>query len=442
MLAALAASQSVGQDRATAESSQSATAGQPAAGFGFAPDLPGQIDISGPRSASAAAIDRSGLRKRLNELVGRVGSATGVWVGDLSKAKNKTIYGHKAGKRRILASNQKLFTTATALDRLGPDSRVTTSVYRQGAITDGKLEGALYLVGAGDPALSTRRFASQRGLLQTSIRTLAKRVAKAGIRRIAGPLRADDSVFDRRRGVPDSNFEFSSDIGGRLSGLAYNGAQSSKDPALEAAVGLRKALRKEGVKVNGGIQLGVAPKSVRKRDPVAEIRSDALSRVVAATNKPSNNFYAEMLLKRIWEKPGRQGTTAGGAKAVQRFARRQGSGVHAVDGSGLTRSNQASPLEVGRLLTSMRKHKATEAFEASLAIAGQDGTLGGRMRGTRAQGRCRAKTGTLIGVSALSGYCDSGDDVVAFSILMSGTALTKARKVQDRMTVAIARYGD
>ena len=442
MIAGLAAGQSVGQDQAAAEATRSASAEPSARGFGFAPDLPGQIDIAGPGSASAAAIDRGGLRKRLDELVGRVGSATGVWVGDLAKSQNRTLYGHKAGKRRSLASNEKLFTTATALDRLGPESRVTTTVYRRGPITNGKLEGALYLVGAGDPALSSRRFAAQRGLLHTSIRTLAKRVRKAGIRRITGPLRADDSVFDRRRGVPASNFGFSSDIGGRLSGLSYNGAQSSKDPALEAVAGLRKALRNEGVKVRGGIELGRAPKSVRKREPIAEIRSDALSKLVAATNKPSNNFYAEMLLKRIWAKPGRQGTTVGGAVAVQRFARRQGSGVHAADGSGLTRSNRASPLEVGRLLASMRKHEATEDFEASLAIAGLDGTLGDRMRGTRAEGRCRAKTGTLTGVSALSGYCNSGDDVVAFSILMSGTELTKARKVQDRMAVAIARYRD
>ena len=136
----------------------------------------------------------------------------------------------------------------------------------------------------------------------------------------------------------------------------------------------------------------------------------------------------------------RKGTTPRGARLVERFANRNGSGVEAVDGSGLTRANRASPAEVGRLLATMHNHKAAEAFDSSLAIAGQDGTLAGRMGGTSAAGRCRGKTGTLSGVSALSGYCGSDKGVVAFSILMNDTETTKARKLQDRMTVAIARY--
>jgi D-alanyl-D-alanine carboxypeptidase/D-alanyl-D-alanine-endopeptidase (penicillin-binding protein 4) len=430
----------------TAASSVSATASPASAAAptisGYAPDLPARIELSGHGTATAAAIDRKSLRKRLRELTRRAGSGAGVWVADLAKGNRETLFSYKEKRRRILASNEKLFTTAAALDRLGAESRITTALYRKGAITDGRLNGGIYLVGAGDPALSSRRFATRHGLPHTSMRKLAKRVSKAGIRRITGTLRADDSVFDRRRGVPDSNWRYSPFIGGRLSGLSYNGAQSKGEPARVAATALRKALRKEGVTVKGGIGLGTASKSVRKRDPLAEVRSPALSKLVAATNKPSNNFFAEMLLKRTWAKAGRQGTTPGGAKAVQRFARREGSGVHAVDGSGLTRTNRASPREVGRLLAAMRKHEAGEEFEASLAIAGRDGTLGGRMQGTRAAGRCRGKTGTLIGVSTLSGYCDSGDDVVAFSILMNGTDPTKARKLQDRMTIAIARYRD
>jgi D-alanyl-D-alanine carboxypeptidase/D-alanyl-D-alanine-endopeptidase (penicillin-binding protein 4) len=410
--------------------------------FGYPPDLPVRIDISGPGSATAAATDRRSLRKRLGELTRRAGPGTGVWVADLGKSNGKPLYSHAANRRRVLASNEKLFTTATALDRLGAESRITTAAYRQGLLTDGKLEGSLYLVGAGDPALSNRRFAAARGLPHTSMRKLAKRVSSGGIQRITDGIRADDSVFDRLRGVPDSNFLFSPFIGGRLSGLSYNGGQSSGDPARAAATALRKALRKEGVTVKGEIALRAAPKSVLGRDPVAEVRSVALSKLIAATNKPSNNFYAEMLLKRIWAKPGRQGTTAGGAKAVQRFARREGTAVEAVDGSGLTTTNRASPKEVGGLLKAMQRHSAGEAFEASLAIAGQDGTLAGRLQETRAAGRCRGKTGTLTGVSTLSGYCDSGEDVVAFSILMNGPNLTKARTLQDRMAVAIARYRD
>jgi D-alanyl-D-alanine carboxypeptidase/D-alanyl-D-alanine-endopeptidase (penicillin-binding protein 4) len=62
------------------------------------------------------------------------------------------------------------------------------------------------------------------------------------------------------------------------------------------------------------------------------------------------------------------------------------------------------------------------------------------MNGTAAEGRCRAKTGTLIGVSALSGYCEAGHGRVAFSILMNSVDVNAARRAQDRMAALIARY--
>jgi D-alanyl-D-alanine carboxypeptidase/D-alanyl-D-alanine-endopeptidase (penicillin-binding protein 4) len=63
------------------------------------------------------------------------------------------------------------------------------------------------------------------------------------------------------------------------------------------------------------------------------------------------------------------------------------------------------------------------------------------MRGTAAEGRCAAKTGTLDGVSALSGYCDAGSHTIAFSVLMNGVNVTAARDEQDEIAAAIARYG-
>ena len=85
--------------------------------------------------------------------------------------------------------------------------------------------------------------------------------------------------------------------------------------------------------------------------------------------------------------------------------------------------------------------RADPAFTASLAVAGRSGTLSTRMRGTTAQGRCRAKTGTLRDVSALAGYCDTtAGGHVAFAFLMNGTAPWWARIRQDRMTAVLARY--
>jgi D-alanyl-D-alanine carboxypeptidase/D-alanyl-D-alanine-endopeptidase (penicillin-binding protein 4) len=80
------------------------------------------------------------------------------------------------------------------------------------------------------------------------------------------------------------------------------------------------------------------------------------------------------------------------------------------------------------------------AFTESLAVAGRDGTLADRMRGTAAEGNCAGKTGTLDGVSALSGYCEAGTQTVAFSFLMNSVGVDAAQRAQDRMAAAIARY--
>ena len=82
-----------------------------------------------------------------------------------------------------------------------------------------------------------------------------------------------------------------------------------------------------------------------------------------------------------------------------------------------------------------------DALFDSLAIAGKEGTLDDRMEGTAAAGRCRGKTGTINGVSNLSGYCKAGRELVAFSLLMNGVGdYDGARAIQDKMVVEIARY--
>jgi D-alanyl-D-alanine carboxypeptidase/D-alanyl-D-alanine-endopeptidase (penicillin-binding protein 4) len=88
----------------------------------------------------------------------------------------------------------------------------------------------------------------------------------------------------------------------------------------------------------------------------------------------------------------------------------------------------------------MTQRPGGNAYRTSLPLAGREGTVAGRMRGTAAEGNCRTKTGTISGVSALSGYCDAGPDLIAFSILMNGVDTTRARNAQDGMASLIARY--
>jgi D-alanyl-D-alanine carboxypeptidase/D-alanyl-D-alanine-endopeptidase (penicillin-binding protein 4) len=167
-----------------------------------------------------------------------------------------------------------------------------------------------------------------------------------------------------------------------------------------------------------------------------------MSRLIRLTNKPSDNFFAETLLKALAHQAGGAGTTARGAAIATRFARRLGARPRLVDGSGLSRGDRASPFSIVKLLTAMHSRDDYNEFADSLAIAGSDGTLFDRMQRGPAHRRCVGKTGTLSNVSALSGYCEarSGEEY-AYSILMNGVYPTSARRLQDRMVQAIAKYG-
>jgi len=112
-----------------------------------------------------------------------------------------------------------------------------------------------------------------------------------------------------------------------------------------------------------------------------------------------------------------------------------------VDGSGLSRLDRTSPREVVRLLAGMADDEAGPALDAALAVVGRDGTVYRRMRGTAAQDRCHTKTGTLHDVSSLVGYCTTlSGRRLAFAFLMNRIQPWYAHGLQDKMTVALARY--
>ncbi len=374
------------------------------------------------------------------------GSASGLLVVDAET--EQVLCAGAPGRARPLASNMKLFTTSTALSKLGPEYRIPTKVFRDGRVdAEGVLHGSLYLQGGGDPALGTPGFyRSYLGGLGTNLFSLTPQIKAAGIKSITGRLYADDTIFDRRRGVADSGYGTSPYIG-PLSGLAFNsgfsGATSaggfSSDPAKLATTKLARSLRKAGVRVPTRIALRPTPPNAER---VAMVRSPSLDRIVNLTDVYSDNYFAETLIKLLGARFGGAGTTAAGADVVEAFARAHGSAVRAVDGSGLTRTNRASPRQVVELLLGMQEDEAGEEFIQDLALAGQEGTVASRMEGTAAYGRCRTKTGTISGVSNLSGYCfNKSGKVIAFSILMAGVGnLTLAHLNQDRIAGAAAGY--
>jgi D-alanyl-D-alanine carboxypeptidase/D-alanyl-D-alanine-endopeptidase (penicillin-binding protein 4) len=374
------------------------------------------------------------------------GSASGLMVVEAESG--AVVCARAPGSQRMLASNMKLFTTATALSRLGPESRVATKVLSEGRLDSGGiLHGSLYLQGGGDPALGTPGFYnSYLAGLGTNLFALVPQIRAAGIRSITGRLYADDTIFDRLRGVADSGYATSSYIG-PLSGLAFNsgfngatsGSGFSSDPAKLAASKLARALSTGGVAVPPQVALAKTPGDAEQ---IGVVRSPTLTRIVDTTDVYSDNFFAEMLMKLVGARLGGAGTTAAGAAVVEAFARAHGSGVHAVDGSGLTRSNRSSPRQVVDLLLAMRDDPAGDEFIQDLALAGKEGTVADRMRGSAAYGRCRTKTGTITGVSNLSGYCfNRSGRIMAFSILMNGVGdLGLAHLEQDRIAGLVAGY--
>jgi serine-type D-Ala-D-Ala carboxypeptidase/endopeptidase (penicillin-binding protein 4) len=374
------------------------------------------------------------------------GAASGLIVVEAESG--QVVCGSAIGRPRSLASNMKMFTTATVLAKLGPETRVATKVFGDGHLTaDGVFHGSLYLQGGGDPALGTPSFYdSYLSGVGTNLYALKAQIRAAGIASITGRLYADDSIFDRLRGVADSGYATSSEIG-PLSGLDFNsgfaGASAasgfSSDPAKLAASKLARSLIAAGVEVPPQVALGVTPANAKR---LAIVQSPTISRIANFTDVYSYNFFAEMLIKLIGAEVGGGGTTAAGAAVISAYARSLGSGVHAVDGSGLTRSNRASPRQLADFLLAMREQEVGETFIEDLAVAGKEGTVDGRMRGTAAYGRCRVKTGTLTGVSNLSGYCfNASGRTMIFSVLMNGvTNLSLAHLDQDRIAGLVASY--
>jgi serine-type D-Ala-D-Ala carboxypeptidase/endopeptidase (penicillin-binding protein 4) len=378
---------------------------------------------------TAAAAGRAKTRSALAAQMRYAGSGSGALAVDLDSG--RTLYKLRARTRRMPASVEKLYTSATLLRRMGPTARLTTSVLAEVAPgDDGVIRGDVYLRGGGDPTFGTLDAAR-----------LAKQMADAGVEKVAGRVRGDESYFDSRRGVPSSGYRLTSDVG-PLSALTFNRGVSGRSspywqprPARFAARAFTHQLRLAGVRVAHPPALGRTPADAL---PFTSWRSEPVADLLARMNPPSDNFMAETLVKLLGAHYGGGGSTAAGAGVVRAELSEIGIRPHVVDGSGLSRHDRTSPRQVVAMLEAMADDTA---FTRSLAVAGRSGTLAARMRGTPAQDRCRAKTGTLHDVSALAGYCTTrSGSHVAFAFLMNHVNPYGARLLQDRMAVALARY--
>jgi D-alanyl-D-alanine carboxypeptidase/D-alanyl-D-alanine-endopeptidase (penicillin-binding protein 4) len=402
-----------------------------------------------PELATQDIADRR-LTRSLTEIVDRAPADTCLVVD----AGGRPIIAQDATEGLIPASNEKLVVVAAALAELGPRFRYTTTVQGPQPNGQGVVNGDLYLVGGGDPVLATRAYAGtsdKQAEAHTSMEDLADALVDAGVTRVHGRVLGDESRYDGARFVSDWPSRFvDQNQTGPLSALSVNDAFSSfptladpgapesrsADPAALAAQHLVDLLRRRGVEVTGNAGAGTAPGNPAT---LAEVRSAPLRDIAAQLLTWSDNQTAELLIKEIGFSHGGRGTTEAGAAAVEQILGEAGydlAASDAVDGSGLAGNNRATCALLHGLLADAGPRSA---LTEGLAVAGETGTLAETFNGTPAQGRLRAKTGSLNEARGLSGVVDvpDGDDLT-FSLLVNQVPFIDATGDAVRIDVGLA----
>jgi D-alanyl-D-alanine carboxypeptidase/D-alanyl-D-alanine-endopeptidase (penicillin-binding protein 4) len=397
-------------------------------------------------AAASAASETAALQADLSHQMAIAGSHSGAYVYDLTA--NQALFTERAETLRPPASVEKLYTATSALELLGPTARLTTNVLGSGHLAAGGIwEGNLYLRGGGDPTFGTSSFIhSHYGGQGASVSTLVTQLVRTDdIHHITGSIEGDETYFDSLRGEPSSNFGPDPFLEGTLSGLSFNrGAvgseRGSHAPAAYAAHQLLAALKSDGVTVGGSFGAATTPASATTQ--LAAVQSPTVNGLLALTLPPSDNFFAETLVKDLGARFGGAGTTSAGANVVsQTIAKQFGFTPRVLDGSGLSESDRTSPYEVADLLVELAPTSIGAVLRSELAVAGSTGTLSERMRHTGAAGRCQGKTGTLTGVSNLVGYCQARDGhLLAFAWFTDGISTSYAHTIQDHMTISVADF--
>ncbi|MEA5581464.1 D-alanyl-D-alanine carboxypeptidase/D-alanyl-D-alanine-endopeptidase [Nodularia harveyana UHCC-0300] len=398
----------------------------------------------------------------------------GILVKNL--ADEQTLYNQDAEKYFTPASNTKLLTTAAALQQLGADFRIRTSVYQDA-------DGVLRVVGRGDPSLKVPQ-----------LQELAQQLRQQGITEV-NQLIADDSYFQGEivhpswewedlqayYGAPVNSlivnenasvFTVSPQTIGKPLQLKWNQPMEAYQWRVEnnsvttekeesGFVTVTRDLKGPVLRIQGQMAVNSNPdiNAIAVFDPVqnflrqfrqtlvrsgiavkqisqgttgnnerelAAVESPPLSELLMETNINSNNLYAEALMRALAIKQpveNYQTTADAGLEVVKTTLTQLGvdpTGYILVDGSGLSRKNLISPQALVQTLQAMSKSPQAELFRASLPVAGVSGTLRNRLRDTSAMGIVQAKTGTMTGVVSLSGYVNSPNyQPLAFSIIVN-----------------------
>jgi serine-type D-Ala-D-Ala carboxypeptidase/endopeptidase (penicillin-binding protein 4) len=343
------------------------------------------------------------------------------------------VISHDATRMSAPASNEKLFTTITLLQMVGPEFHYATTVSGTSPVgPDGTLHGDLVLRGSGDPTLTTH-----------DLKALARRLHAIGLRHVTGRLVVDDSRYSHVTRASGWKHKFVPEETGTVDAFSVDanewrgGAAFERDPTYDNARLWRNALRKAHVSVAGRTTVARAPAGTH---PLATHRSADLASIVDETLTNSVNFYAEMMLREAGAQRSGHGSLTTGIAAVHALARRLGLPLGTVhDGSGLSYTDRESPAIIERWLALLPSLPSYNTVYFALPLGCDTGTLVGRLCGPHVRGKVRAKTGTLNHVSALSGYVTArSGHRVTFSFLASGFKDKNLRRVLDRVDAAVA----
>ena len=325
---------------------------------------------------------------------------------------------------RVPASNQKLITTAFALDRLGPDFRLRTQLVR-------RPDGVLELRGQGDPDLG---LAGLQRLAMAALGQGGSRNPDTGTGPIKLMLREEPPQrwWPRDWEPADRAYAYGAPIT-RLALTSNALDMAVQNPAARFKTLFSKQVQRQG----GAVQLSVAaPQPLRVRPDLGqddgkgtadgegttllhEETSAPMHALLSLANTESHNFTAEVLLRAAAD----QWDVKAASREAMAWMTGQNlpvQGLRIADGSGLSRSNRVSSQTLAALLLHMHQHPLGPYYQASMAIAGRRGTLRNYFRGTSLEGRLWAKTGTLRGVRSVSGILQTADGHRFVSLISNG----------------------
>ena len=405
---------------------------------------------------------RFALRHEIDSLTSQPEFRNAQWgVLIVNPRTGDTLYSKNAGKLFMPASNMKIITSAAALTLLGPDYRYRTTFLTDGEVRDSLLDGNLLVIGRGDPTVSDR----MRGTATTVMDALADSLRAHRIRQISGSLARVGNAF------PDSIYgngwewdDLGEYYGAGVDELIFNEGMApttlrpppdtardslysgpAKSPAKAYLDALHDALVRKSIRMDGAVRDSIFPTPF-KMDTLFVLVSPPLREILPALMKPSQNQIAEILLRTIGLERGGLGTADSARKIVGQQLLAWGvqpDGFVIRDGSGLSDQDLLTPETIVRVLDRIQRDTAFATYYNSMPIAGVDGTIDTRMKGTPAEGNVHAKTGTLSKARSLSGYVTSADgERLIFSILANNTTTpgSAVTHVADVIAAALASY--